>query len=310
MKRFLAIFFLAMSACGREGPSTDDAAPASAPADAVEARADSAAQWFIAAANPYAAEAGADVLRRGGSAVDAAIATQAVLGLVEPQSSGLGGGAFMIHYDPATQTLETYNGRETAPASAQPDRFLQENGEPMNFYDAVVGGLSVGVPGVTRMLEDAHRDHGELAWEALFDEAIKLSENGFSVSPRLNMLLGRIPRLKQLPAAAAYFYDDAGEPHAVGHQLANREYAETLRLIAKGGADAFYTGPIAEAIVEAVNSAPNPGGMTLEDIANYKAEKKTPVCAPYRSYEICSMAPPSSGGVTLLQILSLLEGLI
>lgn len=177
----------------------------------------------------------------------------------------------------------------------------------MGFYDAVVGGLSVGVPGAVRMLEMAHEAHGELAWAENFETAIALSENGFEVSPRLNDLLQRIPRLKQLPAAAAYFYDEDGAPWPVGHVLKNPAYAETLKTVAEGGAEAFYEGPIAEAIVDAVNGAPNPGGMTLEDLKAYTAEKLDPVCGPYRAYQVCSMAPPSSGGVTLLQILALLE---
>lgn len=289
--------FCALAGCGRDTGAED-----------VQAAADQEAKrWFIAAANPYAVEAGAEVLRRGGSAVDAAIATQAALGLVEPQSSGLGGGAFMIHYDPASGNLETYDGRETAPASARPDRFLKEDGQPMGFYDAVAGGLSVGVPGAVRMLGLAHEEHGGLSWSELFDSTIALSEEGFEVSPRLNGLLTRIPRLKQLPVAADYFYSEDGTAHAVGHVLKNPAYAQTLRTIAEGGAEAFYEGKIAEAIVEAVNAAPNPGGMTLEDIADYQPIKRAPVCGPYRAYEICSMAPPSSGGVTTLQIMAMLE---
>lgn len=265
-------------------------------------------RWFIAAANPHAVEAGAAILRRGGSAVDAAIATQAVLGLVEPQSSGLGGGAFMLHYDPATGSLETYNGRETAPGSATPDRFLTESGEPMKFYDAVVGGLSVGVPGAVRMLDLAHKEHGQLPWADLYAPAIELSEEGFEISPRLFGLLDRIPKLKQLPEAGAYFYGEDSQPYPVGHVLKNPAYAQTLKTIAEGGADAFYTGAIAEAIVEAVNSAPNPGGMTLDDLARYQPEKLEPVCSFYRAHQVCSMAPPSSGGVTVIQMLAMLEG--
>ncbi len=307
MRVLLFLGLAALAACGR-----NEAASAPKPAEPVAAQAASAGahaekHWFISAANPYAAEAGAKILRRGGSAVDAAIATQAVLGLVEPQSSGLGGGAFMMHYDPAEGKLETYNGRETAPASATPDRFLKENGEPMVFYDAVVGGLSVGVPGAVRMLELAHQEHGALEWSGLFEPAIALSENGFEVSPRLNGLLARVPKLKQLPAAAEYFYDEGGAPRPVGHVLKNPAYAQTLKTVAEGGAAAFYSGDIAAAIVEAVNTAPNPGGMTLDDLANYQAEKLEPVCGFYRAYQICSMAPPSSGGVTVLQILALLE---
>ncbi len=300
MKYWVVAAMLALVGCG--GEPGDEAA-----VSAVSSAANPEKSWFISAANPYAAEAGAEILRRGGSAVDAAVATQAVLGLVEPQSSGLGGGGFMIHYDPATNELVTYNGRETAPASATPDRFLTEDGAPMNFYDAVAGGLSVGVPGAVKMLEMAHLEHGELAWTDLFAPAIALSENGFEVSPRLNMLLSRIPRLKQMPAAAAYFYDDNAAPHPVGHLLKNPDYAVTLKAIAEGGAEAFYKGEIAEQIVEAVNTAPNPGGMTLADFESYTAEKVDPVCSGYRTLLVCSMAPPSSGGVTTLQILSMLE---
>lgn len=264
-------------------------------------------QWFVSAANPYATQAGAEILKRGGSAVDAAIAVEAVLGLVEPQSSGLGGGAFMLHYDPATRSLVTYDGREVAPMSATPERFLDENGEPMGFYDAVAGGLSVGVPGMVAMLALAHEEHGNLAWEDLLVPAQKLAEAGFEVSPRLANLLTRISRLKQLPAAAAYFYDREGAPWPVGHVLKNPAYAATLQKLRDGGPRVFYQGEIAEAIVEAVNTAPNPGGMTLDDIAGYEPIKRAPVCGPYRSYRICSMAPPSSGGVTVLQMLALLE---
>lgn len=297
----------ALAGCGNADDQSKSPAESSNSADSSVSGGENAKRWFIAAANPYAVEAGAEILRQGGSAVDAAVATQAALGLVEPQSSGLGGGAFMIHYDPISGTLETYDGRETAPASATPDRFLKEDGEPMGFYDAVAGGLSVGVPGVVRMLGLAHEEHGALPWDELFESTIELSEEGFEVSPRLNNLLTRIPRLKQLPVAAAYFYDEDGTPHAVGHVLKNPAYADTMRIIAEGGADAFYEGQIAEAIVKAVNTAPNPGGMTLEDIAGYQPIKRTPVCGTYRVYEICSMAPPSSGGVTTLQIMSLLE---
>lgn len=305
MWKIAAALALGLAAsCGRDAAPAADQGPIAKQGEAGEK---APQHWFIAAANPYAAEAGAEILRKGGSAVDAAIATQTVLGLVEPQSSGLGGGAFMIHYNAAADMLETYNGRETAPASATPDRFLTADGEPMNFYDAVVGGLSVGVPGAVRMLELAHREHGNLPWAEDFETAANLAETGFEVSPRLNGLLQRIPRLKQLPAAAAYFYDVDGQPWPVGHVLKNPAYAKTLRAVAEGGGDAFYKGEIAEAIVEAVNNAPNPGGMSLADLETYHAAKIDPVCGPYRAFQICSMAPPSSGGVTLLEILALLE---
>ena len=303
---------IAAGGCGRDSAGADATAAEaqstaqkgniSASGDATEEK-----RWFISAANPYAAQAGAEILRQGGSAVDAAVATATVLGLVEPQSSGLGGGAFLLHYDPATGALETYNGREKAPASATPDRFLTETGEPMNFYDAVASGLSVGVPGAVRMYGLAHEDHGALTWNKLFEPAIRLSENGFKVSPRMNMLLGRFPRLRATPQAAAYFYNEDGSPREVGYVLKNPEYAQTLQVIAEHGPDAFYEGAIAQAIVDAVNGASISGDMTMQDMANYTALKQAPVCAGYRAYEICSMAPPSSGGVTTLQILAMLE---
>ena len=295
---------LTASACSGEQQAkavSDTAQPA--PVEYAEAE----QRWFIAAANPYAVEAGAEILRRGGSAIDAAITTQSVLGLVEPQSSGLGGGAFLMHFDPQTRSLETYNGREIAPLSATPERFLKENGEPMGFYDAVAGGLSVGVPGAVKMLALAHEDHGALAWNALFDEPIRLSEEGFDVSPRLHGLLNRIPRLKQLPAAATYFYDEGGAPRPIGYVLKNPDYAQTLKALRDDGPSVFYQGNVASQIIEAVNSAPNPGGMTQADFDAYQPEKIEPVCHFYRTYQVCSMAPPSSGGVTLLQILAFLE---
>lgn len=300
---FLTFLAVLGTSCERSVADTREGVGPSSVEGAVQA---DPGQWFIAAANPYAAEAGAEILRKGGSAVDAAIATAATLGLVEPQSSGLGGGAFMLHYDPATDTLETYNGRETAPASATPERFLTETGEPMGFYDAVASGLSVGVPGAVRMYELAHGDHGVMDWDSLFTPAIELSRDGFSVSERMNMLLGRFKRLKTFPAAAAYFYDENGAPRPVGYNLKNPEYAQTLKVIGEGGADAFYNGAIAQSIIDVVNGTQKPGGMTLADFENYTAERLDPVCSEYRTYDICSMAPPSSGGITVLQILSLL----
>jgi gamma-glutamyltranspeptidase/glutathione hydrolase len=319
MLRLALALFLALSACAREqsaakdqerlesaSASTLEAARASKP-EAGSKKRPREPRYFISAANPYAVEAGEAVLRRGGSAVDAAVTVQAVLGLVEPQSSGLGGGAFMMHYDPATGALEAYDGREVAPASATPERFLTPTGEPMNFMDAVAGGLSVGVPGAVRMLGQAHQEHGTLPFAELLAPAEQLAEKGFRVSPRLNGLLQKIPRLKQLPVAAAYFYDKDGAPRPVGYELKNPEYAETLRILMEEGPGAFYRGWIPAQIVEAVNTAPNPGGMTEVDFLNYAAVKREPVCGPYRGLRICSMPPPSSGGVTLLQMLSMLQ---
>ena len=263
---------------------------------------------IVAAAHPLAVEAGRQILRDGGSAVDAAIAVQAVLTLVEPQSSGIGGGGFLVHYDDKAKLLESYDGRETAPASATPDMFLGPDGQPLQFYDAVVGGLSVGVPGALRMLELAHKEHGKLPWAQLFVPAIKLAEDGFPVSPRLAESIAEDEYLRKMPDAAHYFYDASGKPLAAGTQLRNPALAEVLRTIADGGADAFYSGKIAEDIVATVNQAkPRSGGMTLADLAGYQAEKRAVPCGTYRVYKVCGMGPPSSGGITVLQILGLLR---
>ncbi|MFQ5774046.1 MAG: gamma-glutamyltransferase [Kiloniellaceae bacterium] len=266
-----------------------------------------AERQMVAAANPLAAETGLRLLRAGGSALDAAIATQMVLNLVEPQSSGIGGGGFLLHFDAATGEVAAYDGRETAPAEATPDLFLKPDGEPMAFWDAVVGGRSVGVPGLLRMLELAHRAHGRLPWARLFEPAIELAEAGFPVSPRLHALIAADKHLKAFPATAAYFHDAAGDPPAVGSRLKNPAFAATLRRIAREGADAFYTGPIAAEIVAAVRGAArNPGKMSLADLAGYRAKRRAPVCAPYRSSRVCGMPPPTSGGVAVLQILGIL----
>ena len=267
-----------------------------------------AARQMVVAANPLAAQAGLDILRQGGSAVDAAIAVQMVLTLVEPQSSGIGGGGFLLYFDGKAQSLTAYDGRETAPAAATPDMFLHADGMPMEFDEAVVGGLSVGVPGALRMLELAHRDHGHLPWSQLFGPAIKLAEEGFLISPRLHDLLADDEHLKRLPAAADYFYQADGTPLPVGTLLHNSALAETLRRIARDGADAFYRGLVADDIVAAVAKSPlQPGRMTQADLTAYEARKREPVCAPYRQWRVCSMAPPSSGGIAVLQMLRLIE---
>ena len=265
-------------------------------------------KFMIAAANPLAAEAGRDMLARGGSAVDAAIATQMVLTLVEPQSSGIGGGAFLLYFDSKTKELETYDGRETAPAAVTETHFLKADGRRKKFYEAVVGGGSVGVPGVVAMLAKAHQDHGKLPWADLFDPAIKLAEQGFLISPRLHYLLDRDKYLKIKAATASYFYSAGGTAKTAGTRLKNPALAATLRKIAEEGADAFYHGEIAKAIVETVRSDnQNPGLLTLDDMANYEAIKREPVCAPYRAHHVCGMGPPTSGGITLLQALRILE---
>jgi gamma-glutamyltranspeptidase/glutathione hydrolase len=266
-----------------------------------------ATKYMVAAANPLAAEAGREILRDGGSAVDAAIAVQLVLNLVEPQSSGIGGGAFMVHWDRAAGVLATLDGRETAPAGARPDRFLGPDGKPMGFMAAVVGGRSVGVPGTVRLLEAAHQRWGRLPWERAFQPAIRLAEEGFAVSPRLNGLLGLEKALRDNPTARAYFYQDDGMPKPVGAKLKNPAFAQTLHTIAERGADAFYNGAIAEDIVATVAGHPsNPGDITLADLRAYAVVERPPVCGKYRAYAICGMGPPSSGAVAVQQILSVL----
>lgn len=268
-----------------------------------------AKDFMVSAANPYAVDAGVEILEAGGSAVDAAIAVQLVLNLVEPQSSGIGGGAFIVHFDRKANALTTYDGRETAPAAAKPDRFLQD-GKPMRFHTAVNSGLSVGVPGTVGVMELAHRKHGRLPWAKLFEPAIRLAEQGFSVSPRLNMLLIWFGADRFTPKARAYFFDERNSPRPVGHVLKNLEFAASLRSIAQGGAAAFYEdGPIARAIVEALDNAPNfKGDMTLADIAGYEAKEREPICFGYRGRRICGMGPPSSGGIAVAQTLKILEG--
>ena len=262
---------------------------------------------MVSAANVLAAEAGREMLRAGGSAIDAAIATQLVLNLVEPQSSGIGGGAFILYWDKAKGALQVYDGRETAPASATPDRFLV-GGKPMPFFDAVLSGLSIGVPGLVRLMEDVHRDHGRLPWAELFAPAIRLAEDGFEVSPRLHILLQLEGAESFVPAARAYFFSESGAPRPIGYRLKNPELAKTLRVIAAGGANAFYEGPIAQAIVDAVGSAPGaPGGMTLDDLKTYRVKQRPPLCVTYRIYEVCGVGAPSSGGVAVAQTLKLLE---
>lgn len=266
-------------------------------------------EYMVVAANPYASWAGKNIVEQGGSAIDAAVAIQAMLTLVEPQSSGIGGGAFILYWDNKTKTLHTFDGRETAPAAVNPYWFYNGT-KSMSWLEAVVGGKSVGVPGALRALETAQKSFGKLPWKTLFEDAINTSAKGFKVSPRLAHLveIDRHPGLKQFPSSATYFYP-AGLPLKAGTIKKNKALADTLRHIAEEGADYFYQGPIAEKIVKAVNNAPiNAGKMTLEDLASYEALKKKPICGDYRNNKICGMAPPSSGGINVFQILKLLEG--
>jgi len=262
---------------------------------------------LVVAANPFAADAGLEILHAGGSAVDAAVAVQLVLGLVEPQSSGLGGGGFLLHWSATEQRVRSYDGRETAPAAAREDRFVEPSGRTMPFFDAVVSGKSIGVPGVLRMLELAHRRHGRLLWARLFDPAIRLAAAGFPMSPRLHALLEQDRYLRANPMARDLYYRADGTPHPVGTGLTNAAYAKTLKLLAAQGADAFYTGPIAEDIVHAVRAGPRPGDMTPEDLARYAALARDPVCGTYRRHRICGMGPPSAGAIVVIQILGILE---
>ncbi|MFD2237209.1 gamma-glutamyltransferase [Aureimonas populi] len=272
-----------------------------------ERQAVSSVKDMVVAAHPLAAEAGARMLAAGGTAIDAMIATQLVLNLVEPQSSGIGGGAFLLYRDARTGRMTAYDGRETAPAAAMPDLFLDDLGQPLSFMDAVVGGRSVGTPGTLRLMELTHRLHGRLAWAELFEPAIRLAEEGFEVGERLAGLVAGDEALTRQEAARDYFHPE-GRPIEAGDTLRNPEFAATLRAIAERGAEAFYQGEIAEDIVQAVQGfTDNPGTLALEDLAHYRVVPREPVCAPFRVYEVCGMGPPSSGGLTVGQILGLLD---
>ncbi|SMH49684.1 gamma-glutamyltransferase [Mesorhizobium australicum] len=280
-----------------------EAATTTAPKAVVHAQ-----RHMVAAANPAAAQAGLDVLRAGGSAADAVVAVQTVLGLVEPQSSGLGGGAFLVWYDAASGKVTTFDGRETAPKAATGDLFLGTDGKPLKFFEAVVGGRSVGTPGAIRLLEAVHGRYGKLDWTNLLDPAIDLATNGFTVSPRLAALVADDADKLGTQASTRDYFFPTGKPIAAGQTLRNPAYAETLAAIAKDGPDAFYKGPVADSIVEAVRSHPiNPGLLSGEDLADYKAIERPAVCAPYRGLQVCGMGPPSSGALAIGQILGMVE---
>lgn len=266
-----------------------------------------AERYMVAAAHPLASEAGLEILRAGGGAADAAVTVQLVLGLVEPQSSGVGGGAFMLHWDAKDGRLRSYDGREAAPAAARADRFLGARGEPLGFPAAVASGLSVGVPGALRMLELAHRHHGRLPWRVLAAPAIRIAEHGFPMSPRLHQLLDQSRGLRASAEARRLYYKEDGNPLPVGAVIKNVEYAATLRAIAARGADALHTGPVAEAIVGAVRSHRRPGDMALADLAGYRPLERPPLCGAYRGRRVCGIGPPSAGAITVLQMLGILE---
>ncbi|PZU53415.1 MAG: gamma-glutamyltransferase [Brevundimonas sp.] len=295
---------LVLAACQTAAPASTAPAPAGAAAP-VAAAAPRARGPFVAAANPLAVEAGMAVLRRGGSAADAAVAIQAVLGLVEPQSSGLGGGAFLMHYNAETGAVTAYDGRETAPSAATPELFY-EDGRPLPFVDAVLSGRSTGAPGAVAMLALAQKDHGRLAWRDLFGDAERLARDGFVVSPRLaGMINGRAPQARTR-WAAAYFTKADGGRYQAGEVLRNPDYARTVRMLADQGPGALYGGPLGQAVAEAVAEGPRPGALTAADIAAYRPLRRDPLCRPYRAYVVCVPPPPSSG-VAVLEFLAMAE---
>lgn len=308
MKRALAPWLLgallAATGAAQAGPAEQ------APELASGLHASSTAQGsrhMVVTANAHASAAALDILHQGGSAVDATIAAQLVLGLVEPQSSGIGGGLFLLHWDTDHKRLSAIDGRETAPGRMPTDSFLDANGSPQDFWQAAIGGASVGVPGTLAALELAHQQHGKLPWARLFEPAIALAEGGFPVSPRLHTLLVNTPVIDRHPSfKAAYLAPDGSAP-AIGSILRNPAYAHTLRTLARDGARAFYQGPLADRIAEAVQRDPlRPGSLRREDLASYRAIERPAVCAPFRQYTVCS-APPPAGGVPMLELLGLLE---
>ena len=326
MKRLLSTVALAslLAACASTSPTSPPppAAPSGAPGSGTAVQQPESATGYtpkpgwatskfaVAAANPLATEAGYQMLKAGGSAIDAAIAVQMVLTLVEPQSSGIGGGAFLLHS--SGTKVEAFDGRETAPSSANENLFMGADGKPMPFYDGVVGGRSVGTPGTVRMLEMAHQQYGKLPWAQLFEPAIALADNGFKVSARLGTLLKDEKYLKNDRTAAAYFYKPDGSPVDIGTTLRNPALADVLRQIASKGSSALLTGAVAQSIVAKVQShASNPGKLAMSDLAGYQPKKREPICADYsarsKAYVLCGMPPPSSGAIAVGQILGMLD---
>jgi gamma-glutamyltranspeptidase/glutathione hydrolase len=296
-----------------ETPSGDPSDPEVASGYRTDMAAVRTATYAVVTANPLATRAACDVLRDGGTAADALVAAQAVLGLVEPQSSGIGGGGFLLYYDAGSGVVEAFDGRESAPAAATENylRWISDTDRTEPKPDARASGRSIGVPGVVRMLQDVHDAHGKTSWRELFDPAVGLADDGFDISPRLaTAIADAAPELKVDPEAAAYFLEPDGSPKSEGARLTNPAYAKTLGILASEGADSFYTGPVAEAIV--AETADNAGGrtpglMTVDDLANYTAKRREALCSPYRGKEICGMPPPSSGGIAVASALGILE---
>ncbi len=276
--------------------------------DAADSKKAIGENFMVVTANAHATEAAKNILLQGGTAIDAAIAAQLVLGLVEPQSSGIGGGGFLLHWDAQQKLLKSYDGRETAPLSVDENLFFNPQlGQEDKFFDAVLGGKSVGVPGLIKMLELAHQQHGALPWKALFNPAIDLSNNGFAVSERLNALLRLVPLVDQRTIIKNYFFDDQGVALAIGSRLKNPEYARSLMMIAEQGSSYFYRGELSKKIIEATEKDDNAGYLTTKDFSGYNAVQRVPVCQEIFSHRLCGMGPPSSGGTTVLSILSILE---
>jgi gamma-glutamyltranspeptidase/glutathione hydrolase len=298
---------LTLTACSAPTTSTLPVAPEVASGYRADLQTQYASKHMAAAANPLAAEAGREMLRQGGSAIDAAIAMQAVLTLVEPQSSGIGGGALIVLWD--GKAVRTYDGRETAPAGATEKLFLQADGKPMPFTQAQIGGRSVGTPGVLRALELAHQKHGHLPWARLFEPAIKLADQGFAISPRLHQLIAADSSIRRSPDMVAYFLNADGSPKAAGTTLKNPALAAVFKRIAKEGPDALYKGPVAQEIVAKVQGHTNPGSLSLNDLNGYSAKERAPLCTDYKRWQVCGMPPPSSGGIAVAQILGTLQAL-
>nr|WP_086938488.1 gamma-glutamyltransferase [Thaumasiovibrio occultus] len=307
MKKYLIVLGLAVGSAQAE-QVTDEIAPESASGLTNKTEV-TATEFMIATANPYATDAGFAVLENGGHAIDAMVAAQTMLGLTEPQSSGLGGGGFVIYYDAKTGKLTTFDGRETAPQAATSELFLDDNGEPLAFFSAVVGGRSVGTPGTVKLMASLHQRYGNQTWENLLAPAITQAEGGFVVSPRLaGAIEADVERLHHYPDTREYFFDAQGEPLQAGDVLKNPAYAATLSQLAKEGEAAFYQGEIGAAIIDAVQGASdNPGLLSLSDLADYEVIERPAVCAPYRQYDVCGMGPPSSGALTIGQILGVLQ---
>lgn len=304
-KRSICIGMLSLFAAplplGAQTPAQPEAATGFEPRPAAYAP-----YAMVVTANPHATEAALGVLRAGGSAADAAIAAALVLNVVEPQSSGLGGGGFLLHFDAAQKRMVAWDGRETAPAAVDDALFLDAAGKPMQFHAAAVGGRAVGVPGLPLLLAEVHRQHGRLPWAQLFEPAIRLADEGFAVSPRLHALIAKDRFLAGDGAAKALFFDGNGAPLAIGARLRNPALADVMRLLAKEGGEAFYRGEIAADIVAAVGAGENPGTLSIEDFAAYRVVGREAVCGPYRGWRVCGMPPPSSGGATVLAMLGML----